>query len=283
MSKIHTPMQRLKASYDNIFKIMQSTGFSVIEEQYQEARDTRGYDNYKTKRKGVDSDFIRIFNVDDSTSFAFKYTFLSEDKKSPCDVQYFEVVFKQDNDYKNSRMYSIDEAKDLLKGIYSMLKIMNSPTKEKIHSLFVNTCRLTEESVSESKLNLKQKIKAELGEDLATLETEKSNKEILENRLKDSISKLDNYRLNMDEAVEIRHLEIKVQSLKAKVKSNAAKMEKDLNIQQDKNFLVSANNTIKEINASIKAEVLSNAGNYQLSSHHAEEIILELQGDPKPN
>lgn len=120
--KIKTPMQTLR---DHLKQ------FDLLTEQFDLYRKCFQYRKPKSNifpykdRKPINSDFLMVFFLEPykpTDSFGFKFTFLDSKKKEVVKNQYFEINFKIDGEIYNSKIFSIEEAKNVLKFINKSLR-----------------------------------------------------------------------------------------------------------------------------------------------------------------
>lgn len=126
--KLQTPMKSLKGQAETFASNIYSLNIEILELQYREERIIDNcynrYEEYpKSDLKEIESDFIRIYHFEDTeTSFAFKYTYLDSKKINIIEDQFFEIIFKHKDQFESSKLYTIEEARDLLKSVNKTLK-----------------------------------------------------------------------------------------------------------------------------------------------------------------
>lgn len=253
MTKAITPMSRLKGRFEKLLTIFNAVGLFHSEHTFQEQKKSRS--EYENDRKGIDSDFIRIFNIDDDCSFAFRYMFFEPDKKTISTTQSFEVLFKENGAYSNSRAYTIDEAKELLKRMHVILSEEQSLDKKTIYNCFKQACELSVFEIKDMENELRSHLNEFHGSDIETLKHELSERKRLTDKLESSELELLVYRSNLPEIKQIQDHYKQIRELETIVAKKVSDKENELEIRSTKTMLTSIKATITDL----KSTLISNA------------------------
>lgn len=123
--KTQTPMQTLRDHLKNFDLLTEQ--FNFTRKRFQHRKPKSAMYPYEDK-KAIHSDFLMVFYLDTlgkKDSFGFKFTYLDTKKKQVIKEQYFEINFKINGEIYNSKIFSIQEAKSVLKSINNSIKENN--------------------------------------------------------------------------------------------------------------------------------------------------------------
>lgn len=287
MSKIMTPMKRLKTHFEAFGKLTNHLNLGCFELQYREESHYSypgdWYDDHDGIKKGIDSDFIRIFKINEERSLSFKFTFLSDDKKTVIEPQYMEVIFKEKGLYDSSKAYTIEESKSLLKSINNFLMHSGRFNAEHLFNSLKGMCVMND-SVKE---NTEEQFLKQLANDTASVQydyRQEIQSEIdLTEKLSQDTGKLNRYQKNIKETKELRELEKEIREkqaqarvLRTQIEEKVAKKSETLEISKTRNLITSAQNTIRDY----AQEIINNGRiineKYGLPMKRLEEILKDV-------
>lgn len=271
MTKAITPMSRLKGRFEKLLTIFNAVGLFHSEHTFQEQKKARS--EYENDRKGIDSDFIRIFNIDDDCSFAFRYMFFEPDKKTISTTQSFEVLFKENGAYSNSRSYTIDEAKELLKRMYVILSEEQSLDKKTIYNCFKQACELSVFEIKDMENELHSHLNELHGSDIETLKHELSERKRLTDKLESSELELLVYRSNLPEKKQIQEHYKQIRELEAIVAKKVSDKENELEIRSTKTMLTSIKTTITDLKSTLICNATSIGLKLGMPTSKAKELL----------
>lgn len=161
MNKQVTPMQSLKGNFTNFEEILKSNKikYSIWENSSREAFNPSQYDEYKTAKKAIASDFIRVleFGEDMSIGFIFDYENLQKED------QMMSVSCKFDGEQFSSKGYSVEEARLVFKKLNKNLKAINDlKTSDVLNQIIDGAIKprlIDEVAIEESKKEVESFIK----------------------------------------------------------------------------------------------------------------------------
>jgi hypothetical protein len=217
--KIQTPMKRLKGQTEtfeyNISHLdiqmaeLEHRNEKIIDNKYNQ------YEEYPKKDlKEIESDFIRVFSsISNDISFAFKYTFLDEEKKIVLEEQYFEIIFKSNNIFESSKVYTASEAKILLKSINTTLKLKKDFTIEYLIKLLKDSCCFSEKELNINTNDFSEMFKSESESLVSEYSLEVNNFKNIENTINSGQDELKSYVENLPEYIELIKLRKRVAEL----------------------------------------------------------------------
>ena len=198
-------------------------------------------------KKAIDSDFIVVFFLDKlgrKDSFSFKFTFLNSEKVKVIEEQYFEIVFKINNKFYNSKLFSIQEAKKTLSFINNSIKENNFDKVsffEFLKANFLVPTKTLEDNLIlfEEEFN---KSSEELQDKLALYET---NSLILEQIIKDKKLKLMEFKEELEETKQVKILQNRIYKLNNIINEKVVSEEERLNSRKYTDLLKLSNSNIK--------------------------------------
>lgn len=219
--------------------------FDLLTEQFNLTRKRFQYRKSKSAmypyedKKAIHSDFLMVFYLDKlgkEDSFGFKFTYLDTKKKEVIKEQYFEINFKINGEIYNSKIFSIQEAKSVLKFINNSIKENNFDKTSFFEFLKTNFMISDKELTDNYEL-----FEIEFNKESKHLQKELIFQEVNSNTLRRVIIKkeveLHEFVNELEETRQIEMLELRIKQLRSIV--NQKKLEKynKLEIKKYKDLL----------------------------------------------
>tara|TARA_Y100000034_G_scaffold20426_1_gene23347 strand:+ start:15357 stop:16199 length:843 start_codon:yes stop_codon:yes gene_type:complete len=234
--KIQTPMQTLRDHLKNFDLLTEQ--FNLTRKRFQHRKSKSVMYPYKDK-KAIHSDFLMVFYLDTlgkKDSFGFKFTYLDTKKEEVIKEQYFEINFKINGEIYNSKLFSIQEAKSILKFINNSIKENHFDKISFFEFLKTNFMISDKELIDNYEL-----FEAEFNKESKHLQKELVFQEVNSNTLHRVIIKkeveLHEFVNELEETRQIEILELRIKQLRSIV--NQKKLEKynKLEIKKYKDLL----------------------------------------------
>lgn len=255
MKKLQTPMNRMKDHFHRFKGELFPICRKCLELSYRE----QAYSNYAGAYgngayiKPIKSDFIRIYNLTDLSSVAFKFTFLAPDKKTIIETQYMEVLLKIDEVYYNSRIYNMDESKALMREINKHISDFNSDELNPSNVIYYLKA-LCIHSADETDKHVKvfaQSYGIESAELLMRLDTEQTYQTTLTNSIKSATDILRTYENQMPEKEKLIAARVEVRRLERVINESVVAKHRELKVNENHNLLEDSQRTAVELKDSI--------------------------------
>ena len=234
--KIQTPMQTLRDHLKNFDLLTEQ--FNLKRKRFQHRKSKSAIYPYEDK-KAIHSDFLMVFYLDalgKEDSFGFKFSYLDTKKKEVIKEQYFEINFKINGEIYNSKIFSVQEAKSVLKFINNSIKENNFDKTSFFEFLKTNFMISDKELTDNYEL-----FETEFNKESKYLQKELIFQEVNSNTLYRVIRKkeieLHEFVNELEETRQIEMLELRIKQLKSEV--NQKKLEKynKLEIKKYKDLL----------------------------------------------
>jgi hypothetical protein len=242
--KISTPMKVLKDHLRNFSELTKDLEFHRKDLDKKSAKYVP-YVFSKKDSKPVNSDFIKIFSFDKEAlnSFAFKFTFLDSEGKNIIEEQFFEITFLIDNEFYSSKVYSIVEAKLVLKKINQYLKLEN-PNRDELFTFLINNFKVDNHATIEEFCKQFYQNSSEL---MVEYEDEIKNFEMLNIRSIKKEAEFNFFVNNIEESKEIILLQQKINDLRKVAQLKRQNKKDELNIELLKEAKIYSHNNVQKI------------------------------------
>jgi hypothetical protein len=219
--KLQTPMKSLKGQAETFASNIYSLDIEITELQHREERIIDNcynrYEEYpKSDLKEIESDFIRIYSIEDTeSSFAFKYTYLDSKKKNIIEDQFFEIIFKDKEVFESSKLYTIEEARTLLKSVNKILKQAAKLTSAQLVKILKDNCCFSKEELLDQTEKFKELLENESKELLAEYLGEVEKAENYQSLITTGTKNYNNYIESLPESIELIKLKKMVYDLES--------------------------------------------------------------------